>query len=247
MSSDVIDLRAFYTSPLGHVARRHLGETMLRFWPRLTGLRLVGLGYATPYLGLLRDGSERALAFMPAQQGVVNWPSADLSASTLVDPLLLPLDDASIDRLLVVHALESSENAEELLAEAWRVLAPGGRLLAVVPNRAGLWARMDGTPFGHGRPFSRRQIEHLMRQTLFSPEHWTETLFVPPLSRPFILRTAALWERCGQSLGLPFAGVHVIDATKQFYRRAPAKNRRAAFALRPLLQPLRQPQPTARN
>ena len=45
-----------------------------------------------------------------------------------------------------------------LLREVWRVLAAGGRLLAVVPNRRGVWARIDTTPFGHGRPYSRSQI-----------------------------------------------------------------------------------------
>ncbi|MGL4439305.1 MAG: methyltransferase domain-containing protein, partial [Bosea sp. (in: a-proteobacteria)] len=176
MSTDVVDLRSFYASPLGNVARRVIGRSIVKFWDDISGTRLVGIGYAVPYLTLLRDQAERTLAFMPATQGVVNWQANTGSASALVDPLLLPLDDASVDRMLLVHALESSENAEELLAECWRVLAPGGRILLVVPNRRGLWARMDGTPFGYGTPFSRRQIEKLMRATLFSPEKWAEAL-----------------------------------------------------------------------
>lgn len=244
MSTDVVDLRSFYASPLGHVARRFIGRSIINFWNDVSGTRLVGIGYAVPYLTLLRDQAERTLAFMPATQGVVNWAATGGSASALVDPLLLPLDDASVDRVLLVHALESSENAEELLAECWRVLAPGGRILLVVPNRRGLWARMDGTPFGYGTPFSRRQIENLMRATLFSPEKWAEALFTPPLQRPSILRSAALWEKVGTGLGLPFSGVHVIDATKQFYRRAPAKSKRS-FALRHVLQPLPAPAPSA--
>jgi SAM-dependent methyltransferase len=244
MSTDVVDLRSFYASPLGHVARRFIGRNIVGFWDDMTGARLVGIGYAVPYLTLLRDQAERTLAFMPATQGVVNWASTNGSTSALVDPLLLPLDDASVDRILLVHALESAENAEELLAECWRVLAPGGRIMLVVPNRRGLWARMDGTPFGNGTPFSRRQIERLMRATLFAPEKWAEALFVPPLQRTSILRSAALWEKLGAGMGLPFSGVHVIDATKQFYRRAPATSKRA-FALRQMLQPLPSPQPSA--
>lgn len=244
MSTDVVDLRSFYASPLGHVARRFVGRALLRFWHSVGGTRLVGVGYAVPYLSLLRGSAERTLAFMPATQGVVNWASDGGSASALVDPLLLPLDDASIDRILLVHALESSENAEELLAECWRVLAPGGRLMLIVPNRRGLWARVDGTPFGHGRPFSRSQLETLMRATLFSPENWAEALFAPPLQRQFILRSAAMWEKVGMGLGLPFSGVHVIDATKQFYRVAPVKSRRA-FALRQMLAPMPAAAPTA--
>jgi SAM-dependent methyltransferase len=242
LTTDVVDLRSFYASPLGHVARRLIGRAVLKLWPDAAGAKLVGVGYASPYLSLLRDSAERTLNFMPAQQGVVNWPSNGASASALVDPLMLPLDDAVADRILIAHALESSESAEELLAECWRVLAPGGRLLVVAPNRRGFWARMDGTPFGHGRPFSRRQIEALMRATLFSPEGWTEALFAPPIARTFIMRSAPALERLGQAAGMPFAGVHVIDATKQFYRRAPAKSRRS-FVLKPLLLPLPAPQP----
>jgi SAM-dependent methyltransferase len=243
-TTDVVDLRSFYASPLGHVARRFVGRAVLKLWPDARGLKLVGLGYAVPYLTLLRDGAERTLAFMPAQQGVVNWPAAQASASALIDPLLLPLDDASVERVMVAHALETSESAEELLAECWRVLAPGGRLMVIAPNRRGLWARMDGTPFGHGRPFSRAQLEALMRATLFSPETWTEALYCPPLTRPVVLRSAAALERIGAGIGAPFSGVHVIDATKQFYRRAPAKARRS-FQLRQVLAPLPAPAASA--
>lgn len=242
MMNDVVDLRSFYASPLGAMARRFIGRAALRLWEDCRGAKLVGLGYAAPYLPLFNERCERLLAFMPAQQGVVNWPSQGLSASTLVDPTMLPLDDASVDRIMVVHALETTESAEELLAECWRVLAPGGRLLAIAPNRGGLWARMDGTPFGYGRPYSRRQLEALMRAALFSPEKWTEALFAPPLKRHIILRSAVAWEKVGLTLSLPFAGVHVIDASKQFYRRAPAKAKRA-FAWQQMLDVMPAPQP----
>ena len=85
--------------------------------------------------------------------------------AALTDEFALPLADAAVDRVLLVHALEMSHEADALLREVWRVLASGGRLLAVVPNRRGLWARMDTTPFGHGRPCSRSQIVQVLRET----------------------------------------------------------------------------------
>ncbi|WP_051988149.1 class I SAM-dependent methyltransferase [Bosea sp. UNC402CLCol] len=244
MPLDVVDLRAFYASPLGHVARRFIGRAMLRFWPDCDRQRLLGLGFSTPYLSVLGIEAERAIAFMPAAQGVVNWPSPGLSASALVEPTLLPLPTASIDRVVLVHALEETESPDDLLEEVSRVLNPGGRMILVVPNRRGLWARMDGTPFGQGRPFSRRQLSALMRAAEFSPEHWAEVLYVPPLQRRILMRSAYAWEQIGLGLSLPFAGVHVIDATKQFYRRAPLRATRRSFALRPILLP--QPAPTPR-
>lgn len=237
MSVDVTDLRAFYASPLGLVAQRLVSRVIDRFSGPVQGLRILGLGYATPYLAALRTGSERTLAFMPASQGVVNWPATGLSASALVDPLAMPLPDASIDRVLVVHALETVDNPSELLHEIWRILTPGGRIIVVAPNRRGLWARMDTTPFGQGQPYSRSQLRGLMRDTLFSPEAWAETLYVPPLHSWVILRTATAWERVGVSLSLPFAGLHIVEATKQLYRPVAARAARRPAQLAPVLVP----------
>lgn len=247
MALDVVDLRAFYASPLGHVARRFVGGVMLRFWPDCERQRVLGLGFSSPYLSVLGVGAERVLAFMPAAQGVVHWPADGPSASALVEPTLLPLPTASIDRVVLVHALEETESPDDLLEEVSRVLSPGGRMLLVVPNRRGLWARMDGTPFGHGRPFSRTQLESLMRAAEFSPENWAEALYVPPLRRRLFMRSAPAWERIGSGLSLPFAGVHVIDATKQFYRRVPLRATRRSFAFRPILLPQPTPAPRLRE
>ena len=241
MSIDVVDLRNFYTQPLGVVARRLVGRGIKQHWQDTRGTRVLGVGYATPYLGLFREEAERSLAFMPAGQGVVKWPSARASLTALVEDTELPLPDAAVDRLLLVHALEMSHDAESILREAWRVLAAGGRLLAVVPNRRGLWARMDTTPFGHGRPYSRPQITYLLRQTLFTPTGWSEVLYVPPIPRTWFLRSARAWERTGAALSAPFAGVHIVEATKQVYRAIPA--RREKRRLMPALEPVLAPSP----
>jgi SAM-dependent methyltransferase len=202
-------------------------------------LRVLGVGYATPYLGLFREEAERCLALMPAPQGVVRWPSTRPALAALVEEDELPLTDSAVDRVLLVHALEMSADPVELLREAWRVLAAGGRLLAVVPNRRGVWARLDTTPFGQGRPYSRTQITQLLRDTWFTPTGWGEALYVPPIPRSWFLRSAVAWERTGATLSAPFAGVHIVEATKQVYRPIPARRekRRLVPALRPVLAP----------
>src|SRR3954468_10340478 len=154
MSIDVVDLRAFYSQRLGAVARHFVGRSIRRHWTDTRNMRVLGIGYPGPYLGLFREEAERCLAFMPAAQGVVKWPTSRPTLAALVESAELPLVDAAVDRMLIVHGLEMSEDVFALLREAWRVLASGGQLLAVVPNRRGLWARMDTTPFGHGRPSS---------------------------------------------------------------------------------------------
>lgn len=223
MSIDIVDLRSFYAGALGQVTRDLLLAAIRRRWENLGGMALMGLGYATPYLGPFRGEAIRTIAFMPAAQGVVNWPSSGLSSSALVDVDQLPLRDGSIDRIIVAHALEMTHSPAALMTEMWRVLSPGGRIIVIAPSRSGVWAQIDTTPFGHGQPFSRGQIMNLMRAALFTPVHWGEALYVPPVRRWFLLKTAKSWDRVGRVLGLPFAGVHVIEATKQMYRPVMAK------------------------
>ena len=239
MSIDVVDLRSFYSQRLGVVARRFVGRGIRHAWPDTAGQRVVGVGYVTPYLGLFREEAERCLAFMPASQGVLKWPTSRPALSALVDELEMPLPDAAADRVLLVHALEMSQDPSALLREAWRVLASGGRLMAVIPNRRGLWARMDNTPFGHGRPYSRSQITQLLREAWFTPTGWGEALYVPPVARGWFLRSAVAWERTGATLSAPFAGVHIVEATKQVYR--PIPERRSKRILVPTLKPALAP------
>jgi SAM-dependent methyltransferase len=218
MAPDVVELRAFYETALGEVARRVVGRLLRTRWDDHAGLRVLGLGYATPYLDGFRDKAQRVLAFMPATQGVVHWPLDGRSATALVEASMMPLPDASIDRILLVHALEVEEHPQDLLEEVWRILAPGGRVVIVAPSRTGLWARLDTTPFGHGHPYSRGQLQTLLQESQFLPVFWGEALYVPPFQRVSLLRSAPAFERIAGRFSLPGGGVHVVEATKQLYR-----------------------------
>jgi SAM-dependent methyltransferase len=239
MFIDVVDLRNFYSQALGIVARRFVGRGIRAQWGDLRQQRVAGIGYPTPYLGIFREEAERCLAFMPASQGVVKWPSNRPGLAALVDETGLPLTDSAVDRVLLVHAIEMAEDPVTLLREVWRVLTPNGRILAVVPNRRGLWARTDTTPFGHGRPYSRPQITRILRETLFAPARWSEALYVPPVPRAWFLRSAGVWERTGATLSAPFAGVHIVEASKQAFRAIPVRRekRQIVPSLKPVLAP----------
>lgn len=221
MYPDVVDLRSFYTKPLGRVARRVIGHQLRNVWPNVSGMTVAGFGYATPYLRPFLGEATRVLALMPAEQGVVKWPADGPGLVTLADETHLPLPDECVDRLVLVHSVENSEALRALLRQAWQVLAPGGRLLIVAPNRHGFWARRDKTPFGHGRPFTRMQLSELLRGAMFTPTLWRSCLFVPPFGvRPFI-RSALAWERLGRISGGRFAGVILVEAAKQMYATPP--------------------------
>ena len=237
MSLDVVDLRNFYNTPLGAVVRRLIGVKIRSRWGDTTGKRVAGIGFAAPYLSVFQGEAERVFALMPASQGVIEWPAGGPFAAALVEETELPLPDSSIDRVLAVHLLEEADSALDTLREIWRILAPGGTVLIVAPNRRGVWARSDATPFGHGRPFSRAQLTQLLRNALFSPVGWSEALYLPPSRRAFIMKSAVAFERLGARLSLPFAGVHVVEASKQVFRPVAIKARRSAMRFSPVLMP----------
>lgn len=216
MWNDILDLRDFYATGIGLTARRLLRQKLRGFWPKVTGERVMGFGYAVPYLGLWQGEAERTIAVMPAEQGVLHWPEA-LNATALGDEQHLPLPDRSIDRVLLVHAVETSEALRGMLREVWRVLADGGRMIVIVPNRRSLWARLERTPFGHGRPFSVGQITRLLRESMFTPLRTETALVMPPFRSRVMLAWAPAWERYGiRPLGF-MAGVTVTEASKQVY------------------------------
>src|SRR3974377_243477 len=107
MSIDFGDLRNFYAMRLGVVARRFVGRGIRRRFADTRGLSVLGVGYATPYLGLFREEAKRCLAFMPAAQGVVKWPTDRPGLAALIDELEMTLPDSEVARVLLVHRLET--------------------------------------------------------------------------------------------------------------------------------------------
>lgn len=234
---DIVDLREFYASRLGNTTQRLLANRLRPHLGGLTGAKVMGLGYATPYLESCMAAAEVQMAFMMARQGVIHWPAEGSVLSALVDECDLPLLESAVDVALVVHGLELSEAPEEMLKEIWRVLAPQGRLLLVVPNRRGLWARFDSSPFGFGQPFSRPQLTTLLRESQFSVVSWSSALSFPPSRRGLVLSSAAAIERAGSRLMPGVSGVVIVEAVKQVYAIASAKRiRRLSPRMRPVLQ-----------
>jgi SAM-dependent methyltransferase len=236
MAADVVDLRDFYRTPLGQVARRMIRRAMRRMWPDLHGMRLLGIGYPAPFLTAISPETERTVALMPASLGVLAWPPEGANLAMLAEEDELPFADFSVDRVILVHALETSEQAGPLLKEVWRVLAGGGRLMVIAPNRRGIWARLDRTPFGSGRPYTMSQLSQLLRDELFTPVATGTALFVPPTRSRMVLRSARAWERLGVRWFQTFAGVVLVEATKQIYAKpiaARAPRRRLVYAPAP--------------
>lgn len=220
MQLDARELLGFYETPMGQVARRMILRRLRQLWPEASGARVMGYGFAIPYLRAFQIEAERTIALMPAQLGVVGWPH-ERPLVAMSDEDALPFPDAMFDRILVIHGLEGAESVRPLMRQLWRVLAPEGRMLIVAPNRASLWAQIERSPFAHGRPFHRGELDRLLRSAMFEPVRWEQALYGPPLGGRRFMRTGTGWERLGRKLWPRLGGVHLVEATKSIYAPLP--------------------------
>lgn len=220
MFEDAAEFHDYYRSRQGrHVAMR-LRRSLTDFWSRSANGCNAAFGYAPPVLRA--DDHPAVLNFAPMRLGPYDWPPKGPGRTVLVNGRSLPLLDVQLDRLLLIHALEFDPNPSRLLDECWRVLDGAGRLLVMVPNRNGLWARAERTPFGHGRPFSRGQLRKLLQDHGFTPVEARTMLFMPPAALGLFLRFGPQIERIGRNWSPAVGGVLVVEAQKNLY--APAGN-----------------------
>lgn len=219
MHLDVQDLRNFYyRSALGRSAQASLRNRMLEIWPEAKGQTVVGYGFAAPLLRPYLKEARRVIALMPGPQGVMPWPPELPNVSVLTEETLWPFETGHVDKLVLLHGLETSESVSDLLEECWRVLGPGGRALFIVPNRAGLWARRDRTPFGYGRPYTTGQLETQLRKHQFLPEKHLGTLYQVPSAKRLWMKSGPALDRIGRQMPTFLAsGAFMVEATKLVY------------------------------
>ena len=232
MRRDVLELREFYAQPLGVAVRETLTRKVFETWGDARGVDVLGLGYATPFLEPFLT-ARRVIAAMPAQQGVEPWPARGRNRACLVDETCLPFPSAMFDRVLVTHGLEESDNPGAMLAEVGRVMSASGRVIVAAAARTGLWSNAEKTPFGHGRPFTRGQLERLVRDAELEPTAWSQALYVPPWTP--LADFAETFEQVGSRIWPGAAGLILLEAVKRTFalKAQPVRAR----ALAPVLQP----------
>ena len=220
MHLDVLDLRQFYyRTHLGRIAQKAVRDQVETLWPEAKGQTVVGFGFAVPLLRPYLADARRVIGLMPAEQGVMPWPAGLDNVSVLCREGHWPIETGFADRIVCLHGLETSEHPASVLEECSRVLGPGGRALFIVPNRSGMWARRDVTPFGFGRPYSLGQLEAQLKRHDFVPERHAAALFAPPSNRRAWLKSAEMVEKLGRKLSSYYAGgVILVEASKQVYQ-----------------------------
>ncbi len=219
MYPDVVDLREFYESDLGQLAQRLVRDGVRKLWPNIASETLLGMGYATPYLRPFLGEAARVLAFMPAQQGITWWPRDGLNLTSLTEETCLPLPDHSVDRILMMHSAENTEHIGDVLQEMSRVLSVNGRMIVMVPNRSGWWARDTRTPFGFGFSFSLPHIRRILTHHGFQVERHVRAMYTPPFASRWAKHYVNWIEKQGDAFLPSLAGVLLIEVSKQVYAR----------------------------
>ena len=221
MRLDVIELKEFYSgTELGRATKELINRVLEAKIDTDTGSLTIGFGFACPFLENKFKESENKdiLLFMPSEQGVISWPKKSKSVSALVDEVSWPINTSSADLILISHGLEVSDNQDLLLQEVRRVLKDSGKLVIIVPNRTGFWARSDITPFGYGKPYSITQLTSLLRKNQFQIDCITPNLYGFPAKRGYWLKSLFLWEKLGRKLNSLFlGGLLIVEARKDVY------------------------------
>lgn len=220
MHPDVSEIEKFYRrTASGRFAQTQLSRRVKAIWPDMRGFSVVGFGFTPPIFTELLSQSCRLTCLMPERQGVKSWPVEGPNVAVLTSESEWPISTGTANRIVMLHALETSLNVAAVLDECWRVLAPEGRMLIIVPNRAGLWSRSEVTPFGAGRPFTAGQLTKILGNRRFGVINSETALFAPPSQRGFWNRSAPFLEKIGNHAPLNFAGgALLLEAHKRVFQ-----------------------------
>ena len=238
MRLDVIELKEFYDgTELGQTTKELINKILDKKINTETDSLTVGFGFACPFLeSKIKDNDDKNfLLLMPNEQGVVSWPNKSKSVTALVDEVSWPVNTSAADLILISHGLEVSDNQDLLLQEVLRVLKDSGKLVILVPNRTGFWARSDSTPFGYGKPYSISQLTALLRKNQFQIESITPSLYGFPAKKGYWLKSLLLWEKVGKKLNSFFlGGLLVVEARKDVYAVKNVKSSKAGRYFSPI-------------
>ena len=238
MRLDVIELKEFYDgTELGQTTKELINRILDKKINTEIGSLTIGFGFACPFLEnkIKNIDNKKFLLLMPSEQGVVSWPNKSKSISALVDEVSWPVNTSAADLILISHGLEVSDNQDLLLQEVLRVLKDSGKLVILVPNRTGFWARSDSTPFGYGKPYSISQLTALLRKNQFQIESITPSLYGFPAKKGYWLKSLLLWEKVGKKLNSFFlGGLLVVEARKDVYAVKNVKSSNAGRYFNPI-------------
>jgi len=216
MTCTVKKLCDFYKTPLGDVVQVYINDIVKKFIPENTKNQFIlGIGYATPYFTEKLTHSNTVLSFTFDKMGGITWPNTSCSHTAIVHEDHIPLANKSVDRLIVVHALECCQSDEGLLKEINRIIALDGEVLIVFPNKAGVWSHTSHSPFAHGKHYTMSQLHDMLLKSGLHVESEERFLYFPPTQSLYTQSFFAPVEMMGSYFLPYFSGLNAITAKKR--------------------------------
>lgn len=183
-----------------------------------------------PHRWVVGDGSE----LLDEVHGPDSEVDSSVSRRSVVlrcDFDALPFPSASVDLLVMPHALEFSRDPHQALREAERVLMPEGRLVIVGLNPGSSWGmrqrfgrmrqwvvgRNAATRFlpKHRESLGHRRLRDWLRLLSFEVQQATFGCYRPPLATDKWLARWAWSERLGERWWPVFGAVYMMVAVKR--------------------------------
>lgn len=213
---DILNLRDWYRTPTGHMVRRQLQSALDDMWPDIRGNRILVVGFGAPYIKLWLKEAQVFCA-LPEKMGGIRWPDRQPNRAVLINEDNLPFMDNFFDSILLIHNLEFTNNESSLLWECNRILKDDGRMLTVVPNRAGAWSHREISPLALGKPFSHGQLTRTLKESAFLPVNDDYALYVPPTDNEWLHKHSAKFESVGRKWRAPLGGVMLMESKKDIH------------------------------
>lgn len=234
---------AFYQTHAGQTCAALLRERLQWFWPDLRGQRVLGLGYAGPYLGAWQGRGALSISARTPEHGLGRAAGHALRQSIgpvrecVVDQYALPFEDETFDRVVLVHACTDAAQMVPLLRAAGRVLKDDGRLLLILPNALAGRLRQRGTPFAQDVACSRTALRTMLGHAMLLPERRDEALFLPARHACASMRRGRRLDIAGKVLLPGLGSLMLVEAVKDVFSATPLPLRSSQSWYRKLLLP----------
>ena len=216
MKKNIDNFKMFYLSFLGKAVSNILSQKILNLWKPINNSRIAAIGFCSPYLRSINKKTQRTFFLVPNSHGLHHFDVNNKNLTVSVNEYILPIDDLSLDRLLVIHSFEYLTDHNKFLREAWRSLDKNGEILIVVPNSFSLWRPYYKNNLSSLRTFSFSELNSLLLNNFFTPINFSNSLFFPPINNQFILDRANIFEKASKSFLKFFSGVIIVRARKNY-------------------------------
>jgi SAM-dependent methyltransferase len=216
MKKNFDNFKMFYLSFLGKAVSNILSHKILNLWKPINNSRIAAIGFCFPYLRSINKKTQRTFFLVPIGHGLHHFDVNNKNLTVSVNEYILPIDDLSLDRLLVIHSFEYLTDHNKFLREAWRSLDKNGEILIIVPNSFGLWRPYYKNNLSSLRTFSFSELNSLLLNNFFTPINFSNSLFFPPINNQLILDRANIFEKASKSFLKFFSGVIIVRARKNY-------------------------------